>query len=1038
MKNRLKRTAVSLTAVIAMIFNMAALTVVHATGDDLVNSISVNGNIVSFSGQSSVGGEKISVFLLNDGKTLTDLNNADNNTKFSATVNYANVLISDGNGNFSERFKINNMQDDGTYLLYVKSSNSSYTYEVGNKTRIYVSKTGNDTTGDGTALLPYATITKARDVVRGMDKTKPIEVIIGAGVYNISSDIVFGSADSGTESCPITYKAASGERVVITGTTRIDTSNLQYITAQNNAAIYNRLLDAAKGKVVEINLTANGIPQSVVNYLSSHGAGQSGKPMGVYLNDNPQTIARWPNTGYEAITKVVSAGGNINDGTQSSGGAVIRINGAGTGRCTNWTNAVGNMYIEGYLKKDFHGEWAKVKSVDPSTTNVTLNTYTRYGVAQSQRIAVVNLLEEIDVPGEWYADASTMKMYYYPPHTLTADDNLEIATLCKDLIHIQDGASYINFDGIELAKNADSPEIAEADSNLGNGILIDGGASKINISNCILRDIGMDGIRVYGSDITIDGCIINNTGFSGIVVNGTSESRKTLTSRNITISNCIINGISRDTGANNRAGIELGANSVGVVIENNIFSSIPNSAIRYKGNNHIIRNNEIYNTVTKASDAGAIYAGRNWTQYGTEIRNNYFHNIGAGFSSELVAAVFWDDMHSGNTFVGNIVDMSNTYTAGIKIGGGKDNTVTSNVIVNSTNVVRGQARTEQIETNSSFYSSDPFQTFKDATNGVSNVYTTTLSSSNWLDAYKNSYNGKIVTNYNTIRNNKSNYSRANTITYNAAYNCTSTKYYVDTKMNNASTISNNVTASSSDFVDAANGDYRIKSSRKSALGLASAPDENTVIGLQSGYTANSDAAAFDLVAPANGTNISHTKTILVWGKSVLADSYTWEVATDSAFAHIVQSGTTTQTQVEVTDLTATEYYWRVKANNESKFIGTQYTCNEAFRFTTSGAFVLGTVDYNSTTKKVSYVVTNTTSTPETFTVIVALKTAGGKLTSVKAYNKTAAAKTATQTVEIDTTSDFGGDTTGTTVEVYIWDSLNGMNNLIDKQGPFDR
>lgn len=181
----------------------------------------------------------------------------------------------------------------------------------------------------------------------------------------------------------------------------------------------------------------------------------------------------------------------------------------------------------------------------------------------------------------------------------------------------------------------------------------------------------MDGIITYATDVDINGCVIYNTGWSGITVKCGDE--KTLTSGNVRVTDSIITGVTRDTGSNLIAGITIG--SVGTIVENNILFNIPNSAVRYSGNNHIIRNNEIYNCVNKTADAGAIYAGRSWKNYGTNIVNNYFHDIGGGIDTSFNAsAVFWDDNHSVKASLGladevpdenfdmNSIGLKNDYT----------------------------------------------------------------------------------------------------------------------------------------------------------------------------------------------------------------------------------------------------------------------------------------------------------------------------------------------------------------------------------------
>ncbi len=96
-------------------------------------------------------------------------------------------------------------------------------------TRFYVSTLGRDTwsgrvswpKADGSDG-PFATITRARDAVRELKRNgglkKPVEVVIrGTGYYYLKEPIVFTAEDSGTASCPITYRGESkvGQAITI-------------------------------------------------------------------------------------------------------------------------------------------------------------------------------------------------------------------------------------------------------------------------------------------------------------------------------------------------------------------------------------------------------------------------------------------------------------------------------------------------------------------------------------------------------------------------------------------------------------------------------------------------------------------------------------------------------------------------------------------------------------------------------------------------------------------------------------------------------
>ena len=85
----------------------------------------------------------------------------------------------------------------------------------------YVSPEGNDSwSGDGMAR-PFASIGKARDVIRALKKkdglTQPVTVYLRGGLYELEETIVFTLEDSGTRACPITYTAYEDEEPVVSG-----------------------------------------------------------------------------------------------------------------------------------------------------------------------------------------------------------------------------------------------------------------------------------------------------------------------------------------------------------------------------------------------------------------------------------------------------------------------------------------------------------------------------------------------------------------------------------------------------------------------------------------------------------------------------------------------------------------------------------------------------------------------------------------------------------------------------------------------------
>ena len=62
---------------------------------------------------------------------------------------------------------------------------------------------------------PFATLTRARQAVRELkaqgDLPGPVDVLLRGGKYFLDQPVVLGSEDSGTHSCPVSYRAYPGE-----------------------------------------------------------------------------------------------------------------------------------------------------------------------------------------------------------------------------------------------------------------------------------------------------------------------------------------------------------------------------------------------------------------------------------------------------------------------------------------------------------------------------------------------------------------------------------------------------------------------------------------------------------------------------------------------------------------------------------------------------------------------------------------------------------------------------------------------------------
>ena len=88
---------------------------------------------------------------------------------------------------------------------------------------IHISTQGRDD-NPGTKSAPVATLQAAQKRVRQQiagGLKEPVHVIVGGGTYYLDAPLQLTPQDSGTADCPVIWRAAEGEKVLLSGGVRI-------------------------------------------------------------------------------------------------------------------------------------------------------------------------------------------------------------------------------------------------------------------------------------------------------------------------------------------------------------------------------------------------------------------------------------------------------------------------------------------------------------------------------------------------------------------------------------------------------------------------------------------------------------------------------------------------------------------------------------------------------------------------------------------------------------------------------------------------
>ncbi|HUU60053.1 MAG TPA: hypothetical protein VMZ50_10950 [Phycisphaerae bacterium] len=260
----------------------------------------------------------------------------------------------------------------------------------------HVSPGGSDR-GPGTKEGPFATLDRARAAVRELKKTSGlpaggVTVWVHGGVYPLTKSFRLTKEDSGTDKAPVVYRAWRGEEVRITGAVEIPPAALTPVT---DPAVRKRIPRSARTKVLAADLKALG----VADFGDPVAAGKRPE---VFFNDVPMMLARWPNEGFTTVGELV--GGKPTTSHGLKGDFVGKFTYTGD-RPARWADEAATMRLHGYWFWDWSDAYEKVESIDTEKRIITtVPPYHHYGYRAGQRYYALNLLAELDSPGEWYLD----------------------------------------------------------------------------------------------------------------------------------------------------------------------------------------------------------------------------------------------------------------------------------------------------------------------------------------------------------------------------------------------------------------------------------------------------------------------------------------------------------------------------------------------------------------------------------------------------------------------------------------------------------
>ncbi len=520
----------------------------------------------------------------------------------------------------------------------------------------HVAPTGRDT-ADGSEQSPFPTLERARDAVRALKKSRGgrfpeggVKVMIGGGSYPVERAVALTSEDSGTAEAPVVYQARASQTPVFRGSVRIAAWK-----PISNAEIRGKLDPSVRNRALEADLKALGVTDW------GDATALRRRPE-LFVNGKPQTLARWPNEGFVKTGDILG---------QETFKVWNRIDGCRDGkfrylgdRPSHWLDEP-DVRLYGYWFWDWFEEYQKVASIDVDAQSITLSQpYSRYGYRKDQRYHAVNVLRELDRPGEWYLDRRTGVVYWLPPEGLEWSKAETVLSVFDQPFISIDGVEHVMLLGLTLQEGR------------GDGIHIRGGADCL-VAGCTMRRFGGDAIVVEGGRRHgVFGCTMHTLGCGGTRVAG--GDRRTLVPAHHFVENCTVSDISRLKRTYTPA---VHLDGCGNRVAHNLFEKMPSSAMRIEGNDHLIELNVIRNVVQESDDQGGLDMFGNPLYRGVVIRWNRWSDIRGG-THNGAAGVRLDDMISGVAVHGNIFERCGAVAfGGVQIHGGKENVVDGNLFL---------------------------------------------------------------------------------------------------------------------------------------------------------------------------------------------------------------------------------------------------------------------------------------------------------------------------------------------------------------------
>jgi len=536
----------------------------------------------------------------------------------------------------------------------------------------------------------------------GEGKVKDVVVELAGGTYYLAAPLQFGPQDSGRNGHPVTWTAAPGAEVTISGGRQLR-PNWQSV--------------ATGSKIMEATIPTG------LNFD------------GLFVNGQRQILARYPNY----------------DPTAS------RLDGSTSLASLNQESAKWSDPSTALVRAMHCNDWGSVSFTVSGRTNNALDLHyvgdsnrgqdCGLSVGNAGRVGPVmveNVKEELDAPGEWYYDSNSGQLLYYPPDG-TDLSTATVETAEQDQLITLTGASVVNpvhnitFDGLHLTdthrtlfdstferdakgdwaivrkgavymKNAVDVTMTNSffDQLGGNGLFMNGYNDGNVVSNNKFESDGTSAVQIVGSPDAVRDYSDNY--YTMVPIDDTAAGPKSENyPRDILVKNNLMENMGQFELQSSGVNISM---SKDITVDHNTMDGSPRACFNIEDGTwggHVIENNDFFNCVQHTGDNGSINvwgrtrfwasSGNNTLAPGTQFEGATGTKLTDQQAKDMMKLDvlepitiehnrFWHDgdwaidLDDGSS---NFVIKNNLLLqGGIKLRDGFDRTVENNILVNGT------------------------------------------------------------------------------------------------------------------------------------------------------------------------------------------------------------------------------------------------------------------------------------------------------------------------------------------------------------------